>query len=177
MALPHEPCTHLSTPSKILSGFSNCWKEPGAELWIDIKISVLTLHPRGYRCRYLNIHVLLNHWLTLLDDLPMYSPLPPVDSLRSNIVPSTISNQPIVGLIIVKQVILTLFLMIAPPGWFCLIYFLYGPIRSACTAPHGFSYVVSLDGRHSEMVFLFFNCWHILHGLVYSSDCVTRNFQ
>ena len=47
VALPREPCTGLSTPSKILSGFHKCGKEPGGEPWIDIKISGSALWPPG----------------------------------------------------------------------------------------------------------------------------------
>ena len=36
-------------------------------------------------CRYLHIRAFLNNWLTLADDLSMYSSLPAVTSSRSNV--------------------------------------------------------------------------------------------
>ena len=88
-------------------------------------------------CGYLHRNVLLNIWLTLSDDLSIYSLLPAVTSLRSNVGISTISNHPVAGSIIVMQVRLALFWMIATAGCYWLIDLLYGPIRSICTESHG----------------------------------------
>ena len=80
--------------------------------------------------RYMHKHVLLNRWLTLVDNLSMYPSLPDVTPSRSNVGILKISNQPVAGSVIVIQVRQTLFQMIAPPGCCCLIDLLYGPIRS-----------------------------------------------
>ena len=90
-------------------------------------------------CGYLHSHVLLNIWLTLEDDLSMYSSLPSASSSRSNIDILKISNQPVLGSTIVIQVRLELFRMTVLPRWCCLIDLLYGPIRSTCTVSHHFS--------------------------------------
>ena len=84
-------------------------------------LSNTTWRGRGYMHR----HVLLNNWLTLADDLSVYSLLPVIFSSRSYVGISTISNQPVARSIIVLQVILTLFLMIAPPVCCCIINLLY----------------------------------------------------
>ena len=68
---------------------------------------------RGHR--YLHSHVLLNSWIDLADDLSIYSSLPDATSPRSNVDILNISNQPVAGSIIVMQVRLALFQMIAPP--------------------------------------------------------------
>ena len=47
MALPHEPCTHVSTQSQIFSVFQKCVKETGDKPCIDIEISCSTLWPHG----------------------------------------------------------------------------------------------------------------------------------
>ena len=100
-------------------------------------------------CGYLLIHVLLNNWLTMADDLLIYSPLPPVTSSWSYVSTLMISTPPVAGSIIVMQVRLTVLLIIAPPGWCCLIDLLYGPIRSTCTVSHGFTSEMLLGGRYS----------------------------
>ena len=48
MALPCEPCTHLSTQSERFLVFCKCRKEPGVKRLIDIEMSGFTLQPRGY---------------------------------------------------------------------------------------------------------------------------------
>ena len=97
-------------------------------------------------CGYLHSHVLLNIWITLADYLSMYSSLPAVASSRSNIGISTTSNQPVTGSIIVIQVRLSSFCMIAPPGFCCLVDLLYVPIRSTFTKSHGCSSLIFLCG-------------------------------
>ena len=97
--------------------------------------------------RYLHIHVLLNSWLTLADYLYMYSSLPIVTSLRSNVGISKISNQPVAGSIIGMQVRLAFLQIIAPPGFYFLVYLLYRPIRSTCTDSHFFNSAIFLGGR------------------------------
>ena len=62
-------------------------------------LSNKTLRGRGY----LHSHVLLNNWLTLADDLYMYSWLPAVTSSRSNVGISKVSNQPVAWSIIATQ--------------------------------------------------------------------------
>ena len=99
------------------------------------------------RCGYLIIHVMLNSWLSLADDLSIYSSLPPLTSLRSYVGTQAISNQPVVGFIIVMQLRLNLLIMIGPPVWCCLIDLLYGPISSTFTVSHGFSSAMFLDDR------------------------------
>ena len=96
---------------------------------------------------YLLSHVLLNNCIDLSDDLSIYSLLPPVTSSRSYFGTLTISNQPVVGLIIIIQLILALFLIIAPHVCCYLVDLLYGPIRYKCIMSHGFSYLMLLDGR------------------------------
>ena len=96
---------------------------------------------------YLNSHVLLNDRLTLADELSTYSSLSKVTSLKSKVGTFSISKQTIADFTIVIWVILTLFLLIAPPSWCCLIGILYGPIRSTCIVSHVFSYTMFLVGR------------------------------
>ena len=100
---------------------------------------------RGHE--FLLSHILFNNWLTLVDDLSIYSPLLYVASLKSNVGTLMISNQPVAGSIIVMQVILALFLMISPPLFCCLISLLYLPSRPTCIVSHGFSSVMFLGGR------------------------------
>ena len=76
-------------------------------------------------CGYLHIHVLLNRWITLADDLYIYSSLTVVSSSRLKVSISKITNQPVAGSIIVLQVRPTLFIMIAPPVCCCLIELIY----------------------------------------------------
>ena len=83
--------------------------------------SITTFCRRGY----LHSYVSLNNWITLLDDLSMYLSLAPVTSLRSYVGISTISNQPVLELIVFMQARLKLFLIIASPGSCCIIEFLY----------------------------------------------------
>ena len=84
-------------------------------------LSNTTWRGRGY----LHRHVLLNNCLTLADDLFMYSSLLVVSKSRSYVGISTIPNQPLAGLIMVLQVRPTLYLMIVPPIYCCLIDLLY----------------------------------------------------
>ena len=98
-------------------------------------------------CGYLLSYVLLNNWLTLANDLSIYSELPHVISSRSNVSTLTILNQHVSALIIVMKLRLTILLMIAPPGWCCIIDLLYGIIRPTCKVSHSFSSVMFLDGR------------------------------
>ena len=98
-------------------------------------------------CGYLMSYLLLNNWLTLAYGLSMYSLLPPVTSLSSYFGNLMILNQPIAGLIIIIQVILTVFLIILPTKLCFLIDLLYGPIRSTFTESHGFSSAMFLGGR------------------------------
>ena len=60
---------------------------------------------------------------------------------------SCISDQPVVGSIIVIQVRLTLLLVILRTSRYCLVDLLYGPIGSTCTVSHGFSSAIFLGGR------------------------------
>ena len=83
----------------------------------------------------------------------MYSSWRPVTSSRSNVGTLEISNQPVSGSIIVIQVRLKLFLMIAPPGYCCLIVFLYEPTRSTCKESHSFCSAMFLGGRCPLRVF------------------------
>ena len=108
-------------------------------------LSNMTLRRRGY----LISHVLLKNWLTTADELSIYSSLPSVTLLISYVFTLTISNQPIVGSIIVIQVRLTLFLIIATTVCCFLIELLQLPIRSTCTVSHVFIYVMFLGGRCS----------------------------
>ena len=78
------------------------------------------------RIRVLNLlSLLFKNRINLSDDIYMHSSLPVVSSSRSYVGISTISNNPVVGFIIVLQVRPTLFLMIAPHVCCCLIDFLY----------------------------------------------------
>ena len=85
----------------------------------------------------------------------MYSSLPAATSQRLNIGISTILNQPVAKPIIVMQVRLTLFLIIAPPSCCFLLYLLYGPIRSTFTESHGFISAIILGCRCQKKVFIF----------------------
>ena len=84
-------------------------------------LSNITWRGRGY----LHIHVLLNSWITLVDDLSMYLSLPVVTSSSSYIGISKISNHPVAGSIIFLQVRPTLFLIMVPPVFCYLIELLY----------------------------------------------------
>ena len=47
VSLSHGPCTRWSYPYKIFSVFRKFWMQPGAEPWINTKISVLAPFPCG----------------------------------------------------------------------------------------------------------------------------------
>ena len=100
----------------------------------------------GYGYRY--NHVLLNIWITLADNLSMYSLFTLDTSLRSNQGNLIISNQPVVGSTIFRQARLTPFLMIVPPGCCCLIDLEYGPIRSICIEYHSFDAAIIMGGSY-----------------------------
>ena len=75
--------------------------------------------------RYMHIHFFLNNWITLAGDLYIYSSLPVKYSSRSYISISTILNQTVAGLTIVRKIRLTLFLMTSPHVCYYLIDLLY----------------------------------------------------
>ena len=106
-------------------------------------LSNTTLCGRGY----LHSHVLLNSWITLADDLSMYSSLPSATPSRSNVGILNLSNHPVAGSIIFIQVGLEFLRFTVPPGCYCIIDFLYGLIRSTCTVYHGFSSTILLGGK------------------------------
>ena len=96
---------------------------------------------------FIIIYVVLNNCIILIDYLSIYWSLSPVTSSRSYVSILKISDQPIAGSIIIIQERITLFPMIVPPGFCCLIYLLYVPISYTCTESHGFSSAMFLGGR------------------------------
>ena len=89
--------------------------------------------------------MLLNSCLTLADGLYIYSSLPLVASLRSNVGILKISNQPVEGSIIFMKVRLEFLRMIALPGCCCLIDLLYVPIR------YELVYWIVMNNKSSEL--------------------------
>ena len=88
----------------------------------------------------------------------------------------TILNQAVAGSIIVMQNRIKYFLMIMPPCCCFIIDSEYVPIWFICIQFHIFNGSKILVSRCPYRVFLFLNCWHLLHILTYSSACVKREF-
>ena len=99
------------------------------------------------RCGYLDRNVLLNIWITLIDDLSMYPLLPEEIYLRSKHGTCKILNHNVYGYIITTQISLRYFSIIAPPGCCCIIEFTYGNNRFICTKFHSCSYATILGNR------------------------------
>ena len=146
--------------------------------WVKYLLKLTLLSNTTLRLHgYLNNYVWLNIGITLVAYFSMYS-LFPLDTLSGSKQGTLkILNQPVVGSIIFMQVRLISFFMIAPPGWCFLIDLEYEHIRYICTEFHSFNAAIILGRILPQIVFLFLNCWNLLHILMEISACDTRHFR
>ena len=126
---------------------------------------------------YMHIHLWLNIWITLAEDLSMYSVLPFSTSSSSKQESLKILNHTIYGSRIFMQARITPFLMIEPPWLCCIIDLEYVHISPICTKFHGFITGMLLGESCPQRVSLFFNCWLLFHTLMDSYDLVKSRFR
>ena len=128
-------------------------------------------------CGYLHRNEWKYIWLTLTDDLHMYSSLKYMTSLIYNHGTWMVLNQTVMGSSIFIQASLKSFSIIVSLGLLCTVELLYINIRSIFTKLCRLRSEIILGGRFLWHLLHFLNCSHILRILTDIYDCVTGPFQ